>query len=68
MGSVIELSRYREKAVHSETLESPKFKDSRRTLAYEMILKASQMLSDIGEKERRIAWILEDCVELLEER
>lgn len=68
MGSVIELNQYRPKGLSSDCGAVRDVRDCRKAMAYEMILKASCMLSAIGEKERRIAWILEDCVELLQER
>ncbi len=35
--------------------------------AKELIFQAAELLEELGEGEARVAWLLEDCVELLGE-
>ncbi len=67
MGSLIYLADYRQARSSSSPKADHGFDDMRRQTAYAMINQAASLLSDLGEKERRIAWILEDCIELLEQ-
>jgi hypothetical protein len=46
-------------------LEDSGWDTTRRDTASSLINKAVDILFEIGEKERKIAWILEDCIDLL---
>lgn len=39
--------------------------ERQRNKAKVLIYQAASLLGELGEEERRIAWLLEDCIELM---
>ena len=57
MGEIVELDEYRRR--RSDQVREKK------ALAQVLLYRASHILSGLGDSESRVAWIVEDCVQLL---
>ncbi len=62
MGKVVDLCAYRESKISRQNNEIISKKD----VARHLIGEASLILSNLGEREERVAWLLEEGLDLLE--
>lgn len=63
MKKIIELDSFRKRQANSEARGNSK--NRKRALARMLICRAASLLEDVGEREHRVGWLLEDCADLL---
>jgi hypothetical protein len=65
MGKVVDLVEYRRRVVPESRLTEEEAQ--KKHLARALVEQAVLLLTELGEAERHVGWLLEDCAALLED-